>query len=205
MQRIQITDKELKDYTGFVVALLAWFVVWVSVGMSLARREAVAYTEDTKEAEEIDNTTLVATPPEYELTALEYVPDNRAEKIENYLRNYGSPYPELASTIVEVSDRYGVNPYVITAISCQESSCFKNCHNSNCSGYGITDSGIVLETRLGSLEAGIEDMVSRYATDWNGYYKNCGDDIACIGRKYNPRESWRSNVVWFYNNISSFE
>lgn len=203
MKTINIKDTDLMSKTPLIFG-------WVMIFLVLALGVSVRY-QTTSPVEAIDDTEVVkvyvepiayAEPPQIALEPVEYIPDNRVEKIENYLTAYGSPYPELAGVIVEISDKYEVDPYVITAINCQESSCFKNCHNSNCSGYGITDSGIVLETELGGLENGLEDMISRYAVDWNGYYKNCGNDIGCIGKKYNPRESWRSNVVWFYNNIS---
>jgi len=122
--------------------------------------------------------------------------DERIKKIYSYLLDYGSPIPELSTEIVEASDEFGLDPYIITAIFCQESSCGKVCVNGNCTGYGITDSG-----QVGDY-AGMRSMIQAYATDWGGYYKNCGTDIVCVSQKYNPRESWVNNITWFYGEIT---
>lgn len=124
--------------------------------------------------------------------------------IEGYLKSYSSPHPELAGEIVYYSQKYGVDPYIITAINCQESSCFKHCSSGNCSGYGITDTKRVGKTEFENKESGLEHMIWRYSEDWNGYYKKCSTDINCISYKYNNRDSWRSAVKYFYNSISAY-
>ncbi len=128
--------------------------------------------------------------------------DERRTKIFNYLVAYGSPIPDITDTIVNESDRYGVDPYLITAIFCQESSCGKSCSNGSCGGYGFTDSGPVGKTDYENYKDGMADMIARYATDWENYYLNCGSDIVCVSELYNPRESWVDSVGWFYDEIS---
>lgn len=130
------------------------------------------------------------------------VTDDRTERIREYFKEYGSPYPDVAETIVEESDRHGVDPYMIAAIFCQESSCGKACIAGNCTGYGVTDSGSVGKTSYPDVYTGMAGMIERYATEWGGYYKNCQSNVRCVAAKYNPRESWIGNVSWFYGEIA---
>ncbi len=131
------------------------------------------------------------------------VVDTRITQIKTYLESYGSPIPDIATTIVEQSDKHGVDPFIITAIFCQESSCGKSCSNGNCTGYGKADRGDIGKTDFPDKYAGITGMIEKYSVDWNSYYKNCGTNIRCISRKYNPRESWVQNVYWFYTEVTS--
>lgn len=65
--------------------------------------------------------------------------DARPVIINNYLQEYASPLQPYATHIVEIADRYGLDPNLLVAIAQQESNLCKRIPEDsyNCWGYGI--------------------------------------------------------------------
>lgn len=125
-------------------------------------------------------------------------PDGDIKVIKDYLVSYGSPHPELAETIVVESKKYGLDPYMVTAIMCQESSCAKSCNSNNCLSYGITDSVRVGETVFDKKSEGLEVSIKRMGTDFSGAYAKCGRSVSCFQEVgYNTYPEWAVAVNWF--------
>lgn len=94
--------------------------------------------------------------------------DSRAKIIKKYLSDYDSPLTPFAETVVNVSDKYQVDPYLIVSIAQQESNLCKAIPRGsyNCWGYGIygdkvtmfTDYPQALETVISGLRKNYIDM-----------------------------------------------
>lgn len=214
MKTIKITDyKQGRLLKNRIVRnqgkIIQWMfliivVLIVAIVIIMDQRQDLQTVVDNQPRAEVEAAEVVEIPNPVDNGTKEFgqIQDNRVEKIQNYLAGYGSPEPTLAKVIVSESDKHGVDPYIITAIFCQESSCGKVCSNNNCTGYGITDSQHIGKTGFNSKSEGLAHMIAKFSSDWDGYYKNCGTNIRCISRLYNPRESWVQNVHYFYTEIN---
>lgn len=115
------------------------------------------------------------------------------DRLDNYLKSVGSPMN--ASYIFEVAEKHAVDPYIITAISCVESSCFKNCWNGNCQGWAITDSGNYSAIHS-DIYAGLEHFAREYSVSrYAGL--TTAEEISQAG--YNTRQSWINSMNYFLN------
>lgn len=118
-------------------------------------------------------------------TGVEIVPetDERVDKIQRYLGNYGSPLEDYAEVIVGEADKYGVDPFLITAISIKESGGGKKiCAKFNPFGIMHFPNG----TRKCRPFNSWEEVIA-YEAWLLGEYKKAGrDTIEKIGRRYNP-------------------
>lgn len=79
--------------------------------------------------------------------------DLRPATINGYLRDYDSQYSDWGGSIVDIADRYGLDPYLIVAIFVRESSAGKACFANNCFGFGKYRYGDVLDGFVAVAEA----------------------------------------------------
>lgn len=133
----------------------------------------------------------------YNLEAL----DGRVLLIKNYLNKYKSPLLPYAQNIVTLSDNFGLDYRLTTAIAQQESNLCKKIpdYSYNCWGWGIHSKGtlgfISFEDGLYKVSRGIkEDYIDR------GYIT-----IEEIMSKYTPRSdgSWAFGVNQFMEEIEN--
>ena len=61
--------------------------------------------------------------------------DRRREKISAFLEKYQSPFMDYGGVIVDISDIYGVDPFLVVAIAGHESTLGKYCTGWH--GWGI--------------------------------------------------------------------
>ena len=73
------------------------------------------------------------------ITAEIYSADARPEIIRKYLKKYHSPLEPFADQVVEIGDKYDIDPRLLVAIAQQESNLCKKAPESsdNCWGFGI--------------------------------------------------------------------
>jgi hypothetical protein len=89
--------------------------------------------------------------------------DLRGATISGYLRDYGSSYADRADSIVDIADRYSLDPYLLVAIFVRESSAGKACFHNNCFGFG--------NYRYGDVLDGFEDVAEALSGQGvNGHY-----------------------------------
>lgn len=126
--------------------------------------------------------------------------DARPVMIDQYLARYHSPMTGYGDLILEMAEKYGVDPYLFVAIAQQESNLGKkmpseDCHNAW--GYGIHSRGILC---FQSWEEGIE-MVMKGLSE--KYVTHGLDDPQEIMRIYTPfsNGSWAEGVQQFMEEL----
>jgi len=128
--------------------------------------------------------------------------DARPVIIERYLQKYNSamePHKEVAQKIVEISDRYGLDWRLLTAIAQQESNLGKKMPEgcNNAWGYGIHSRGTLC---FDTWEEGIETV----AKGLKKKYLDQGlDTPEKIMAKYTPLSSgsWANGVNQFLDEL----
>lgn len=125
--------------------------------------------------------------------------DARSEIIRQYLDRYNSPLEPYADFIVDVSDNYGLDYRLTTAIAQQESNLCKKIPTGsyNCWGWGIHSRGTL---GFESYEAGVE-TVSRGIKE--KYIDEGFNTIEDIMAKYTPlsQGSWANGVSEFMDQM----
>lgn len=125
--------------------------------------------------------------------------DARSEIIRQYLDRYHSPLEPYADFIVEVSDNYGLDYRLTTAIAQQESNLCKKipAGSYNCWGWGIHSRGTL---GFESYEQGVE-TVSRGIKE--KYIDKGFNTIEDIMAKYTPlsQGSWANGVNEFIDQM----
>jgi hypothetical protein len=118
--------------------------------------------------------------------------DYRAIVLQNFLYTKGSYLANYTDLIVELSDRYGIDPRIVVAMAGAESSyCKINFRPYNCWGYG--------KNSWRSPEDGIRGYMSLMNA---GYYSRGAKTIAGIARIYNPNpEHYTQSVYNHFNQI----
>ena len=113
--------------------------------------------------------------------------DQRAIRLEAFLRGKGSPLAPYSDLIVLESDRYGVDYRLPVAIAALESGYCKVKHAPyNCWGYGSRG------------WASYEDAIRGYmAGMYSGYFRKGADTPAEIGPIYAADPNWASRVERF--------
>ncbi len=125
--------------------------------------------------------------------------DGRVEMIRQYLDRYNSPLEPHAQLLVQVSDQYGLDFRILTAIAQQESNlCKKSPEGTyNCWGWGIHSKGTLgfsdYPTAIRTVGQGIkEDYLDK------GY-----DTVDKMMEKYTPLSngSWAFGVTQFISEM----
>lgn len=123
----------------------------------------------------------------------------QTQAIENYLRDYNGLYSHLASDIVDIANKWGVDPYLLVAIFIRESSAGHACFNDfNCFGFG--------NYYFSELLYGFDSVAEALAgSGENGFYyenKTTWEKL----RTYNSViEEYPEEVLSFVEEIKSYE
>lgn len=128
--------------------------------------------------------------------------DARPVVIDLYLAKYNSPMQGYGKFIVEMSEKYNVDPYLFIAIAQQESNLGKkmpsdDCHN--CWGFGIHSRGTLC---FSSWEEGIETVLKGLSEKYIGKGLTNPEDIMPI---YTPLSngSWSFGVNQFMQELQT--
>lgn len=131
-------------------------------------------------------------------TTIVVTKDARPEITRQYLAKYNSPLEPYAAKIVDISDKYGLDFRLLTAIAQQESNlCKKIPYDSfNCWGYGVHSRGTL---KFDSYEESIERVGRGIKED---YIDKGLDTPELIMTKYTPLSlenggSWAKGVREF--------
>ena len=128
--------------------------------------------------------------------------DARPLLIERYLTHYRSPMSGLGDYIVKISDRFGLDPYLVIAIAQQESNLGKlmppNCHNAW--GWGIHAEGTLC---FDTWEEGINTFVSGLSQKYFAYGLNTPEKIMTKYNAGSPGGSWAKGVNQFLQELES--
>lgn len=141
-----------------------------------------------------------ALPPSLSAISANATPqDARVEIIRQYLERWESPLEPYADFIVSVSDQYGLDFRLLTAIAQQESNlCKKSPPQSyNCWGWGIHSNGTL-------TFASYTEAVEAVASGLRGEYLDKGyDTVEEIMTKYTPLSSgsWAFGVQKFMEDM----
>lgn len=136
-----------------------------------------------------------------QLTLKVHADDARPIMIDKYLRYYNSPLAGYGQIITQISDQYGLDPYLFVAIAQQESNlCKKIPQDSfNCWGWGIHSRGTL---KFDSFEQAIPTVIKGLTEDYIGEGLI---DPNTIMLKYTPLSngSWASGVNQFLAELES--
>lgn len=108
--------------------------------------------------------------------------DARALIIRNYLHQYDSPLEPHAQDLIDIGDKYGLDPNLLVAIAQQESNLCKKipADSHNCWGFGIYGDKV---TRFASYPEAIDTVAS---TLKNKYINQGLDTPEKIMTRYTP-------------------
>lgn len=128
--------------------------------------------------------------------------DRRSQIIKKYLHEYQSPLTPFADTLVAISDKYSVDPYLIVGIAQQESNLCKIIPDKshNCWGYGIYGDKV---TRFENYPQALETVISGIRKN---YIEKGLVTPEQIMRKYTPPSvaiggPWARGVSQFIANL----
>lgn len=112
--------------------------------------------------------------------------DQRAIKLEKYLKAHNSPMYVAADTIIEQSDKYGVDYKLVVAIAYHESGLGRKCWAPfNAWGWMTKD-------RWSSWDEGARKYIQGL---YKGYYAKGADTIEEIAPRYVMTDAWPEFVV----------
>ncbi len=128
--------------------------------------------------------------------------DARPIVIHKYMARYDSPMLDYAKYIVDISDSYGVDPYLIVAIAQQESNLGKlmpkDCHNAW--GWGIHSAGTLC---FDSWEEGINMFISGLAKNYLAYGLRTPQEIMTKYNSTSPDGAWAKGVSQFLSDLQT--
>lgn len=137
-----------------------------------------------------------ALPPQQQIISASAVSqDARVEIIRQYLEKYNSPLEPFAQLLVSISDQYGLDFRLLTAIAQQESNLCKKSPvgTYNCWGWGIHNRGTL---SFSDYPAAIQTVAQGIKEDYldKGY-----DTVLEMMEKYTPLSngSWAAGVTQF--------
>jgi len=124
--------------------------------------------------------------------------DDRAEKLEIYLKSHDSPLFEYADTFIIVADKYNLDWRLIPAITGVESTFGKRIPKNSFNAYGWANG----EYKFHSWDESIE-IVGKTLRE--KYIDRGAPTINKIARRYAPpSSSWAWKVKFFMARIDSF-
>lgn len=128
--------------------------------------------------------------------------DARPLVINRYFARYNSPMSGMGDYIVKVSDRFGLDPYLVVAIAQQESNLGKlmppNCHNAW--GWGIHSAGTLC---FDSWNEGINTFVSGLAEKYLAYGLRTPEEIMTKYNSTSPNGAWAKGVNQFLGDLQT--
>ncbi len=126
--------------------------------------------------------------------------DARPLIINKYLHHYGSPMEGMGDYIVNVADRFEMDPYLVVAIAQQESNLGKlmppDCHNAW--GWGIHTAGTLC---FDSWNEGINTFVSGLAEKYIAYGLRTPEEIMTKYNATSPGGAWAIGVNQFLDEL----
>lgn len=123
--------------------------------------------------------------------------DSRAEKLENFLKNYRSPLVDYAAFFVEEADKYQIDWRLVPAITGVESTFGKQIPYNSYNAYGWANGAY----RFKSWEDSIAHVTK---TLREKYFDRGLDTPYKIGPVYAPpSKTWAGKVVYFMEKISA--
>lgn len=128
--------------------------------------------------------------------------DARPLLIDRYFAYYNSPMIGLGNHLVQLSDQYGVDPYLVVAIAQQESNLGKlmppDCHNAW--GWGIHSAGTLC---FDSWPEGIDTFVSGLSQKYLAYGLKTPEEIMTRYNATSPGGAWAKGVNQFLEELRS--
>lgn len=128
--------------------------------------------------------------------------DARPIIINKYFSRYNSPMAGMGDYIVKVSDRFGLDPYLVVAIAQQESNLGKlmppNCHNAW--GWGIHSAGTLC---FDSWNKGINTFVSGLSEKYLAYGLRTPEQIMTRYNATSPGGAWAKGVNQFLEDLQT--
>ncbi len=128
--------------------------------------------------------------------------DARPIIINKYLARYNSPMAGMGDYIVKVSDKFGLDPYLVVAIAQQESNLGKlmppNCHNAW--GWGIHSAGTLC---FDSWNEGINTFVSGLSEKYLAYGLRTPEQIMTRYNATSPGGAWAKGVNQFLDDLQT--
>lgn len=128
--------------------------------------------------------------------------DARPLVINRYLKHYDSPMVGMGEYIVKVSDRFGLDPYLVVAIAQQESNLGKlmppDCHNAW--GWGIHSAGTLC---FDSWNEGINTFIEGISEKYLAYGLRTPDEIMTKYNATSPGGAWAKGVNQFLEDLQT--
>lgn len=164
-------------------------------GQALIRQQISSFREDP--------ITFAALPRvAFEIKTALATEDARPLVINRYLKHYDSPMEGMGEYIVKVSDRFGLDPYLVVAIAQQESNLGKlmppDCHNAW--GWGIHSAGTLC---FDSWNEGINTFISGLSEKYLAYGLRTPDEIMTKYNATSPGGAWAKGVSQFLEDLQT--
>lgn len=160
-----------------ILFLLASFAFWLTTALPVQANTAIAGTSASLNHEKPQK------------------PDNRPQRLRNFLTKYNSPLASFTEEIVELADRYKLDWRLVTAISGVESTFCKAIPYNSYNCWGWKNGKHAFQGYPNALETVSRVLSTRYLD--NGF-----DTPEEIGPVYAPpSKTWASKVRFFMNLI----
>lgn len=204
-----LADEDFGFWKNIILIAVFFVVTPITLGISIF---SLFSFKNNEAIEKKFNTTNITISPKSGVSVFASLPDRtpsvsssveaadaRPQIVANYLQFYNSPLLPYANTIVETSDKYGLDFRLITAIAQQESNLCKVIppESYNCWGWGIHSEGTL---GFSSYEKGIEEVSKGLRKEYldKGY-----STVKEIMSKYTPLSngSWANGVETFMNDM----
>ena len=128
--------------------------------------------------------------------------DARPILIERYLRHYKSPMLSYTHKIVNISDKNGVDPYLVVAIAQQESNLGKitppSCYNAW--GWGIHTAGTLC---FDNWDEGLETFTKGLSDKYLAYGLKTPEEIMTKYNATSPGGAWAKGVTQFLEELET--
>lgn len=128
--------------------------------------------------------------------------DARPTLINRYLAHYNSPMAGMGDYIVQTSDAFGLDPYLVVAIAQQESNLGKlmppNCHNAW--GWGIHSAGTLC---FDSWNEGITTFIKGLSEKYLAYGLRTPEQIMTRYNATSPGGAWAKGVNQFLEDLQT--
>lgn len=129
--------------------------------------------------------------------------DSRAQIIDRALAKYKCPMIGQGETIVKYGDKYGVDPYLIYAISQQESNCGKKIPKNSFNPFGFAvytgqEKGAEFNSWEHAIEMEAQLLASYHA---KGLIEPCQIMLRYTPSSFSKGSPWCKGVNYFINEI----
>jgi hypothetical protein len=199
-------------WKNLILVVLFFLVTPIALGTSLFSLIAISQTQNSHQiliSEELPNffdhpssgvKVFASLPSSFpSISGQVEAGDARPEIIKQYLKEYNSPLEPHAQTIVEASDKYGLDYRLLTAIAQQESNLCKKAPEKsyNCWGWGIHSRGTL---RFDSYDKAIWVVAKGLKEEYIDKGYTTPEEIM---KKYTPlsKGSWAYGVNLFMSQL----